>query len=45
MKNDLITREFKNLKCHEIKKERKKAKTEDAVDSNKKTETHSFFAI
>ena len=43
MKNDLITRDFKNLNCHEIKKERKKGKTEDVVDSNKKTETHSFL--
>ena len=44
MKNDLITREFKNLNSHEIKKERKKGKIEDVVDSKKKIET-KFFAI
>ena len=43
MKNDLITREFKNLNCHEIKKERKNGKIEDVVDSKKKTETQSFL--
>ena len=43
MKNDLITREFKNLNCHEIKKGRKKGKIEDVVDSKKKTETQSFL--